>query len=273
MGFFRRRRLVGPSFRYHFNLGGRWTNVTALLLVATVTLFVFSYGNRVSTKEYSFLMRTCLLDHTKVGSGEVWRLFTGPFLFGGMLQLFFASIAIYLYGGYASKRLGLGWFLGAYLACGAAGGLASSLIVPGRGFEAAPAAAIGVIFLCALYYPYMYFLGGITAKQLAPVIIGAILASRLDFNRQDLAYLGQLAALPVAYGVFVLLPASERMRNRRRLRREISDAFTEVEREEHLDRLLKKVAAEGMDSLSRRERHFLQTVSKEYREKKVENNH
>jgi membrane associated rhomboid family serine protease len=273
MGFFRRRRLLGDSFRYRFNLGGRWTNLTALLLVATVTIFVFAYGNRPSTEKPSFLLRTISLDSAKIVEGEVWRLFTAPFLFGGMLQLFFASIAIYLYGGYASKRLGLGWFLGAYLGCGAAGGLVSSLIVPGRGFEAAPAATIGIILLCTLYYPYMYFLGGATARQLAPVIIGAILASRLAFAKEDLAYLGQLAALPVAYGVYVLLPASERMRNKRRLRREISDAFTEVEREEHLDRLLKKVAQEGMDSLSRKERHFLQTVSREYRRKKVKNNH
>ncbi len=273
MGFFRRRRLLDDSFRYRFNLGGKWTNLSALLLVATVTLFVFAYGNRPSTEEPSFIMRTLSLDSAKVGKAEIWRLFSAPFLFDSMLQLFFASIAVYLFGGYASKRLGASWFLGAYIACGAAGGLASSLIVPGRGFEAAPAATIGIIFLCTLYYPYMYFLGGASAKQLAPVIIGAILASNLGFNREDLAYLGQLAALPVAYGVYLLLPAMERMRNKRRLRREIADAFTEVEREEQLDRLLKKVANEGMDSLNRKERHFLQTVSKEYRRRKVKNNH
>lgn len=273
MGFFRRRRLLGESSRYRFNLGGKWTNLTALLLVATVTTFVFAYGNRPSTEEPSDLTRALSIDYAEVGAMEFWRLFTAPFLFDGMLQLFFASIAVYLFGGYAAKRLGTGWFLTAYVACGAAGGLASSFIVPGRGFEAAPAATIGVIVLCTMYYPYMYFLGGATARQLAPVLVIAILASNLGFNREDLGYLGQLAALPVAYAIYRLVPAMERMRNKRRLRREIADAFTEAEREEELDRLLRKVAQEGVDSLNRRERHFLQTVSKEYRRRKVKNNH
>ena len=273
MGFFRKKRGFTPPHRFRFNLGGRWTNVTALLVTATVTLFVFAYGNRSSTEETSTLMGALSVNHSVLSGGKIWQVLTASFLFSGMLQLFFASMAIYFFGGYVARRLGFAWFMFAYLACGAAGGIVSSFVAQGRSFDTGAAATYGIIFMCMLYFPYMYFLGGATCRQLGPVLMGAIMLSCLNFDGEDMGYLVQLAALPVAYGIFKLEPAVEHMRSRRRLRKEITGAFTEAAREEQLDRLLDKVAREGMDSLSRKERHFLQTVSKEYRRKKVKNNH
>lgn len=194
-------------------------------------------------------------------------------MFSGILQMFFASMAIYFFGGFAAKRLGIMWFMLIYVACGAAGGTLSLLIAPGRGYDAGAAATYGIVFVCMLYFPYLYYLGGATARQLGAVMMAGIMLASLNFDGHDLGYLGQLVALPVAYGLFRLEPAVVKMRSRWRLRREIVGAFNEAEREEHLDRLLEKVAQEGVDSLNRRERHFLQTVSKEYRRKKVKNNH
>ncbi len=273
MGFFRRTPAFARLPGVGFNLGGRWTTLSALLVTATTALFVFSYGNRPSFEELSVLTEALRMDCSKVADGEVWRILSAPFLFSGMLQFFFASLAIYFMGGYVARRLGFTWFVLVYVACGAAGGTASSLMAPGRGFEAGPAATYGIILMCTLYFPYMYFLGGATARQLGPVLMAAIMLASLNFDGGDLSYLVQLAALPVAYGMLKLEPAVERLRSRRRLRREIIGAFTEAQREEELDRLLKKVAHEGLDSLNRKERHFLQTVSKEYRRKKVKNNH
>jgi membrane associated rhomboid family serine protease len=273
MGFFRRRQEFRHPSRWSFNLGGKWTNLTALLVTAVVVIFVFAYGNRPAVEGTTSLTAALSVSYRKIAEGQVWRILSAPFLCSGILQLFFACMALYFFGGYVARRLGFFWFMFAYLACGAAGGLACSLAAPGVSFEAAPAAVYGIILLCMLYFPYMYFLGGATARQLGPVLMGAVMLASLNFDGNDLSYLAYLAALPVAYGVFKLEPAVQRMRGRWRMRREIVDAFTEAEREEHLDRLLKKVAQEGMDSLNRKERHFLQTVSKEYRRKKVKNNH
>jgi membrane associated rhomboid family serine protease len=273
MGFFRKKQPFGEPSRYRLNLGGKWTTLTALLVTGTVTLFVFAYGNRPSVQKPSSIMEILSLNYGQIAQGQLWRLFSSPFLFSGILQLFFATFAIFLLGGYAARRLGVGWFLFTYILCGIAGSLVSSIIVPGRGWEAAPAATFGVILMCMLYFPYMYFLGGVTARQLGPVMILGISLSSLSFSWQDLGCLGQLAGLPVAYGIYRLEPAIERIRSKRRLKREIVGAFTEAEREEKLDKLLKKVASSGMDSLNRKERHFLQTVSKEYRRNKVKNNH
>jgi len=213
------------------------------------------------------------ISYETLAEGQIWRIFSAPFLFSGMLQLFFSGMAIYFCGGYVARRLGLFWFISAFIVCGSAGGLASAFFVRDAGFEAAPGAVYGIILLCMLYFPYMYFLGGATARQLGPALMAGIMLTSLNFNANDMGYLAQLVALPVAYAVFKLEPAVQQIRSRWRLRREIVDAFTEAEREEQLDRLLKKVAQEGMDSLNRKERHFLQTVSKEYRRKKVKNNH
>jgi membrane associated rhomboid family serine protease len=273
MGFFRMGRRTARPARFRFNLGGKWTNLTAFLVTGCVTLFVFSYGNRPSTGEPSSLMTLLSFNWTSVADGQIWRIFSAPFVFSGMLQLFFASMAVYFFGGYVARRLGFFWFMFAYTTCGITAAVASCIAVPSASFGAAVGATYGIIFLCVLYFPYMYFLGGATAKQLGPVLMGAVMLSSLNFDGHDLAYLVQLASLPVAYAVYKLEPAVERLRNRRRLRREIVDAFTEAEREEHLDKLLQKVAREGMGSLNKKERQFLQTVSKEYRRKKVKNNH
>jgi membrane associated rhomboid family serine protease len=273
MGFFRKRHGFISSGRWSFNLGGRWTYLTALLVTVLVVIFVFAYGNRRAATEISTLSSVFSISYPAIANGEVWRIFTAPFYFSGMLQLLFSCMAIYFCGGYVARRLGFSWFMIAYIACGATGGLASIFIVPEGRFEAAPPAVYGIILLCMLYFPYMRFLGSATARQLGPVLIGSIVLTSLNFNSNDTGYLAQLAALPTAYIIFKLEPAVQHMRSRWRLRREIIDAFTEAEREEHLDRLLKKVAQEGMDSLNRKERHFLQTVSKEYRRKKVKNNH
>ena len=242
------------------------------MVTATVILFVFTYGNRPSTENPSRLISLLTIDYASIARGQIWRLLSAPFVHSGILQLFFCSLGLYFFGGYVSRRLGTAWFLFTYVCCGALGGFLSALVSGGGSFEAAPAAVFGIIFLCMIYFPFMYFFRKTTARRLGPIIICAILLSSLTIAVGDVAYLAQLAALPLAYGIYKLEPLVERIRSWRKLRREIVGAFTEAEREEHLDRLLKKVANEGMDSLNRKEKHFLQTVSKEYRRKKV-NNH
>jgi membrane associated rhomboid family serine protease len=269
--FFHEKESISKPIRPGFNLGGRWTALTALVVAANVTIFVFAYGNRASTSETSVLATSLSVDYGSIADGQIWRLLVSPFLFLGMLPLFLGSMSMYFFGGYVARRLGFGWFVFAYIACGAAGGLASSLVVPDSAYGAAAAATFGITFLCMLYFPYMYFLGGATARQLGPVLMGGVLLSGLSFDGRDLGLLSQLAALPVAYAIYRLEPLIERMRSRRRLHREIWGAFTEAEREEELDRLLQKVAREGMDGLNRKERNFLQSVSKEYRRKKIGN--
>jgi membrane associated rhomboid family serine protease len=271
MGFYQGQGSFSRSLRPGFNLGGKWTNLTGFLVAANVTIFVFAYGNRVSTQDTSTIASTLSISYTSIIDGQIWRLVVSPFLFLGMLPLFLGSMSMYFFGGYVARRLGLGWFMFTYVACGAAGGLTSSLVMHNDVFGAAPAATFGIVFLCMLYFPYMYFLGGATARQLGPVLIAGVIISGLSFGARDLGVVSQLTALPVAYLVYRLEPLIERIRSKRRLHREISVAFTQAEREEELDRLLQKVASEGMNSLNRKERHFLQSVSREYRRKKIGN--
>lgn len=280
MGFFRKGSDYGSYPGSRLRLGGTWTRLTGLLALVSIILFVFAYGNRASVQESSFLMDVLRVNCAATVRGELWRLLSAPFLYTGMLQLFLGCLGLYFFGGYAARRLGRGWFIFTYIACGATGALgasfaAKSLTVSTRSFEGAPGAACGVIFICMLYFPYMQFLGRVRARQLGLILIAAILLSSIGPGAREaqvLGYLAQLVALPVAYAIYRIEPAIEWIRSKRRLRREIIGAFTEAEREEHLDRLLQKVAREGMDSLSRKERHFLQTVSKEYRRKKVKKN-
>jgi hypothetical protein len=75
--------------------------------------------------------------------------------------------------------------------------------------------------------------------------------------------------LAAGYLLYKLEPYIRSIMSRRKLHKEIVSVFSEAQKEEELDRILKKVSTCGMDSLTHFERRFLQSMSSEY-QKKIE---
>ena len=117
---------------------GPLISVTAILIAATV---IVSFSALISA-EGDVLMQALQLDKGAVAAGEYWRLWTVTLLHGSFLHLFFNMYALYLAGPIVERWYGSIRFLLIYLACAAAGSVASFVF----GGDAPSVGASGAIF-------------------------------------------------------------------------------------------------------------------------------
>ncbi len=109
-----------------------------LLIAATVIVSL----SALISDEGQFLFDLFQLDKEAVADGEYWRLFTVTLLHGSLLHLFFNMYALYLAGPIVERWYGPVRFLLFYLACAAAGSVASFVF----GGDAPSVGASGAIF-------------------------------------------------------------------------------------------------------------------------------
>jgi rhomboid family protein len=222
-----------------------------------------------------------------------WTFVTYMFLHGGFLHLAFNLLALLVFGPDVEDRLG-GWpFLRYYLLCGL-GGAAFSLVL-GWTFGrlnpviGASAAVYGVLLAFAWAAPnapisVLFLPEPIPAKWLVTFIVALSLVLALLPSSDGVAHLAHLGGF--ATGFLYLKAADWRLgRAERHLRRasqpsvlvhpgraaRASDAskFRRTERDPaqaEVDRVLDKISARGIDSLTPAERRFLAEMSRKMRD-------
>jgi membrane associated rhomboid family serine protease len=266
--------------RFNFDIGGRWTLLTGIIIFASAALFVYGYANRTSGeikqapqmqpyKSFA-LYETLALKPTAFLKGELWRFLSSVFLHANFMQLLCSAFLLYLFGAYLAHRLGNLLFFLSFLICGIAAGAVSLILSPQEISLCASAAALGICTLCILHFPYLRFFRSVSAKQLLLPAIALTLLSSATFTRRDILLLGHLTAVAMGFLLYELEPLIRSIISRRRLRREITVLFSEAQKEEELDRILKKVTTCGLDGLTQLERRFLQSMSSQYQKKKIE---
>jgi membrane associated rhomboid family serine protease len=100
---------------------GPLVSVTMILIAATVIVSL----SAILSDDGRVLYETFQLDKALVAAGEYWRLFTVTLLHGSLLHLGFNMYALYLCGPIVERWYGSFRFLLFYLACAAAGSVAS----------------------------------------------------------------------------------------------------------------------------------------------------
>lgn len=235
-----------------------------------------------------------------------WTFFTYMFLHGGALHLAFNLLALFMFGGPVEDRFGSRSFIGFYLLCGVGGALLSLLLVQGFAIRTpivgASGAIYGVLVAFAWYWPdapiYMFPLPvPIPAKWLVTfafavsLLLGVPPFSSGGGGVAHLAHLGGMVA-----GFLYLKAQDLRLgRAERHLRRvsEPSVLVTPVPRgrtararggnapqaksqqaprpdaraHAEIDRVLDKISATGIESLTPAERKFLVEMSRHLRTK------
>jgi membrane associated rhomboid family serine protease len=206
-----------------------------------------------------------------LGRAWVWQLFTYMFLHGGILHIFFNMLFIWMMGSELERYWGSREFVKYYLVTGAGAGIINVLVQPHSTVPiiGASGAVFGLIIAFGLAFPdrelLLYFIIRIKAKHFA-VLVGLLeLISLLAVPNAGIARFAHLGGLVVGY--FYLkwerysYPFKRLyMRGRRRVDEAARNRSEDSERRtrEEVDRILDKIGRDGLDSLTDRERKFLQ---------------
>ena len=205
---------------------------------------------------------------------QPWTIVTYMFLHGGLTHILFNMIGLYFFGPRIEMRLGAKRFLTLYFVSGISGALFSFIFAPYAGVIGASAGIFGIMLAFAHFWPreQIYIWGVIPIEARWLVVITTVLAiwSGMGGSRggtADFAHLGGYA------GAFLYLrlihwggAAAKFKRKAENVGRVVGSIESlrsldmskvhEVNRDE-LNRILDKINAEGMASLSPQERIFL----------------
>ncbi len=217
-----------------------------------------------------------------------WTVVTYMFVHGGFMHVFMNMLALFFFGPPLEQKWGSRFFLRFYLATGLGAAAFSVLLYSLTGptiMVGASGAIFGILVAFALNWPdakiYLYFVFPVPAKWFVAALGAFTLLSTVQGSADGVAHWAHLGGLVTG---FVYLRYGERIgrlaqsllyKERpatprapppaptpRRRRRAEGDSLDEV------DRILDKIRESGMDSLSARERAFLDEVSRQYQQTK-----
>jgi membrane associated rhomboid family serine protease len=141
----------------------------------------------------------------KVGSGEVWRLFTYQFLHGGAWHLALNMLMLWMFGSELEQRWGRKFFLRYYLLCAVGGGITYCLVrwgtlTPSVG---ASGAIYGVLMAYGLWFPnrivLLAFLFPLRVRHVIVFLIFIELLQAIEATGAGIAYAAHLGGMAFGY--------------------------------------------------------------------------
>ena len=202
-----------------------------------------------------------------------WTAITYMFVHGGIMHIAFNMIALYFFGPRVEERLGGRRFLTLYFLSGVAGALLSAIFAPGAAIIGASGAVFGVMIAFAHFWPrvQIYIFGILPLEARVAVILMALLAlySGVQGSRSgvaDFAHLGGFVAGWLYVKWFDMRLGAKQFRSKAtptvakdkllNWKRVDPKSVHEVNRDE-VNRILDKISAKGLGSLTSEERLFL----------------
>ncbi|MDQ3949974.1 MAG: rhomboid family intramembrane serine protease [Gemmatimonadota bacterium] len=204
-----------------------------------------------------------------------WTLITYMFLHGGLAHILFNMIALYFFGSRVELRLGSRHFILLYLISGITGGLLSLVFTPRAYIIGASGAVFGVSFAFAYFWPrdriYIWGVLPIEARWLVILTAGIAIFGGFTGAQGGVAHFAHLGGYVGAW--FYLWWITRRATAGRRAwqakvsapagtvdsRRLATIDLTRVHpvNRDEVNRILDKINASGLDSLTGEERTFL----------------
>jgi len=205
-----------------------------------------------------------------------WTLVTYMFLHGNFGHIFFNMLGLYFFGPRVEDRLGSNRFITLYLISGVVGALFSLVLAPGARVVGASGAVLGVLMAFARFWPREQLLiwGIVPIEARWLIIIYAALDILGGFGRLGQTGIANFAHLGGFAGALLYLLFLERRQgaSARRFKAAAAPrvpdnalgAWQKVDRNsihavnrEEVDRILDKINASGIASLTPQERQFL----------------
>lgn len=273
------------------NTSRNWS-ITIVLLVFNVLIFFLQYGNGRSSQNW--VLEYGALSAEGLKRGYVWQLLTFQFLHAGLPHLVLNSIGLYFFGRALEGMLGKRDFIRLYLFSGIMGGMLQALLGMVWARFAGPmvgasAGICGLIAAFSMLAPdsqiYIWMVVPIRARYFLPIMSGLTALLMVTSTESHVAHAAHLGGIlgGVVYLKWVLgtaRPLFDWARLRRKApRRELVKAisakpgfwrresakpsdnlqsadFISVE----VDPILDKISAQGIQSLTDRERRILEAA-------------
>jgi membrane associated rhomboid family serine protease len=266
--------------------GAMLTRWVRRLLIANCAVFVALFVLRLVTdfplEEYLVLLPSAALQRP-------WTLITYMFVHAGPMHLLMNMLGLFFFGPVLEDRWGSREFIKFYAICGLAGALLSFIFI-NEPIAGASAAIIGIMVAFAMYWPdspiYIWGVFPIKAKWLVTGLVALNLFALRSGGSgvANLAHLGGAVAAfgylkspwaPSAFGE-VYKPRKKMKsrswtdlipRRRRKIAAEPARAARPLTTEprrplDDVDRILDKISADGINSLTAEERRRLEDASR-----------
>lgn len=235
------------------------------ILIATVLMF-FVQQTASGVASLLYLVPTQVF-------ARPWTLVTYMFLHGGLGHIFWNMLGLYFFGPRVESRMGSQRFLTLYLVSGIVGALFSVVLAPRYAVIGASGAVLGVLMAFARFWPrerlYIWGVLPIEARWLVLIYAAIDILGFNGFGRLGIANMAHLGGFA---GALLYLLFLERRQGARRFKQAATPRVAEsalgnwrnvdrgsihaVNREE-VDRILDKISASGLASLTPQERQFL----------------
>lgn len=265
---FESRRHYAPHVRFSFP---KLTPVVKWLLIINIAVFLVGF---IIPLLNNFLFEWFSVWPRSIGTTlQIWRLITYQFLHGGLGHIFWNMFLLFFFGPLLENTWNSKKFLIFYLTCGAMGGILYPVLAHIGWLVVGPlvgssGSLLGMLAAAAILFPNMrvYVFGVFPLKMSVLAIILAVM-SIISVLRPDVvanaggeaAHLGGMAA-----GVLYVL--SDRWRQK--LKMKVHTGAWEKKMAEQrdlqyeVDRILKKVHDQGLQSLTRKEKKILKQATK-----------
>ena len=226
---------------------------------------------------------------------QPWTLVTYMFVHGGFFHLLFNMLGLFFFGPPLEERWGSSEFLKFYLLTGLGGALLS-LVFPNQMIVGASAAIYGVMVAFAMYWPdnpiYIYGIFPVKAKWLVGFLVGISIFYAITGGRAGIAHLAHLGGAAAAFlylksafapspfgGVVPRKPKPKRewkvlsAGGGDQTRKDVNAARASAPPQardlhralDEVDRILDKISADGIASLTDEERRRLDEASRRFR--------
>jgi membrane associated rhomboid family serine protease len=270
----------GSSFSFGYAL----TPWIKRLLIANIAVFLLTYAFRDITYYLAFAPSDIL--------SRPWTPITYMFVHGGVFHLLFNMLGLFFFGARLEDRWGSREFIKYYLVCGLGGAALSFVFAFNSSVVGASGAVYGIMLAYAMNWPddlvYIWGIFPIKVKWLVVIFAAISLLSAFGGSGGSIAHFAHLGGFAAGF-LYLKLddPMTERITRLRKLmsRPRLTviagdqpastparrpDARPARRRNEDqllddVDRVLDKISASGMSSLTPEERKLLDEVSKRYR--------
>lgn len=259
--------------------------VVTSLLIANVVVFVAQIFLDRRTPGHPVGLMSGLFGVTVRQFWQVWRYVTFQFLHGDYWHIVLNMLGVYMLGAPLESHWGSRRFLVFYLVCGAAAGLAYVLI--GATFDDLPGwvpiigasgGVYGIVLACAVLFPHFQIIllfFPVPIRLAAILIFGGMILLVLSALSEgvvgqamsDVAHLGGAVAAAVwIWGLPALAGAKGRALSRIRQGAWDRKMREEAQEQAEVDRVLRKIHDEGLNSLTAEEKETLQETTRRQRE-------